>query len=323
MNLVALPSSRINVQQLPQRDGDPAEDVVMIHGLAANMGFWYLSAHSFTQFGRVTLYDMLGHGNSDMPSSGYSPRQLAEGLGHLLDRLKLDKVHLVAHSFGGMVALTFALSQPERVKSIILADVRVWQAEPPSWKTVSPDWLQQMRSAGLQLADSNMDPSIQVLVEFARLQVDKPEAAKIVAAALPGGRGLFRGPRAAQRWLDLIEKTGAYSEMTSGRDFELDDLRRIEQPILAVFGEHSLRLGSARALRRRCPNCRFELIPRAGHFFPMSRPRVFATSALRFLDSVARSKTDAGRRPAPPLHYPDLEPAESIDQPALIAEGIL
>jgi pimeloyl-ACP methyl ester carboxylesterase len=322
MNLVALPTSKINVEQLPQRGDGPVEDVVMIHGLAANMAFWHLTATSFTQFGRVTLYDMPGHGNSDMPTSGYTPRQLAEGLGRLLDCLQLDKVHLIAHSFGGMVALAFALLQPERIKSIVLADVRVWQAEPPSWKTVSPTWLQQMRDAGLQLADTNMDPSFQVLVEFARLQVDRPEAAKTVAAALPGGRGFFRGPRAAQRWLDLIEKTGAYSEMTSGRDFDLDDLGRIQQPILAMFGEHSLRLGSARALRRRCPNCRFELIPRVGHFFPMTRPRIFAASVMRFLEAVAKPKTNGGSRPGSRTHYPELEPADTGSYPFHLAEGV-
>lgn len=134
----------------------------MIHGLAANLGFWYAAAtQGFTRFGRVTMYDMLGHGHSQMAASGYSPGQLADHLGELLDCLQLDRVHLVAHSFGGMVALAFALRQPERVKSLILADVRVWQAEPPSWQGVPPAWLERMRAKGLKLEDTGMDPSFQ------------------------------------------------------------------------------------------------------------------------------------------------------------------
>jgi pimeloyl-ACP methyl ester carboxylesterase len=140
---IAVQSQKISVVQLPRLDVEgPQEEVVMIHGLAANLGFWYAAAtQGFTRFGRVTMYDMLGHGHSQMAASGYSPGQLADHLGELLDCLQLDRVHLVAHSFGGMVALAFALRQPERVKSLILADVRVWQAEPPSWQGVPPAWL--------------------------------------------------------------------------------------------------------------------------------------------------------------------------------------
>lgn len=284
MNLVALPSSQISVLQLPPRTAERREDVVMIHGLAANLGFWYAGAAQwFTNIGRVTLYDLPGHGRSDMRPSGYSPRRLAEDLGQLLDRLHIERVHLVAHSFGGMVALCFALQQPERVKSMVLADVRVWQVEPPSWKSVPPAWLKRMREAGLRLEEGRLDPSVQVLVELARLQLGRPELAKAAFAALTGGRAFFAGRRAARRWLDLMENTKAYAEMTSGNDFELADLPKIGQPILAVFGGNSLLQRSARALEELCPDCRLEIIPQVGHFFPLTRPRIFAAVALEFL----------------------------------------
>jgi pimeloyl-ACP methyl ester carboxylesterase len=282
--LVSLPTSQISVLQLPQAGVEThAEDVVMIHGLGANLGFWYAgAAQLFTHFGRVTLYDMLGHGHSDMPESGYSPRQMADDLGLLLDRLNIERVHLVAHSYGGMVALSFALQQPERVKSLVLADVRVWQVEPPSWKTVQPAWLQRMRDAGLPLEESAMDPSFQVLVELARMQIDRPDSARGAFADMPGGRSLFHGRRGAQKWLRLIEETKAYAEMTSGSDFTVQDLPKIRQPILAVFGEQSLRQRSARALQRLCPDCTLRIVPNAGHFFPLSRPRIFAAIAMEF-----------------------------------------
>jgi pimeloyl-ACP methyl ester carboxylesterase len=290
MNLVTLPSSQISVLQLPPRATDRREDVVMIHGLAANLGFWYAGAAQwFTHVGRVTLYDLPGHGHSGMRPAGYAPRQLAEDLGHLLDLLRIDQAHLVAHSFGGMVALCFALQQPARVKSIVLADVRIWQIEPPSWKTVPPAWLRRMRRAGLQLEQSELDPSVQVLVELARLQLSRPELAKAAFAALTGGRASFGGRRAARRWLDLIENTQAYAEMTSGNDFSPADLAKVTQPMLAVFGGNSLLRRSARALARRCPDCRLEIIPQAGHFFPLTRPRIFAAVALEFLVSRGMS----------------------------------
>lgn len=299
MTLVALPSTQISVLQLPARGlGERAEDVVMIHGLAANMGFWYAGAAQwFTHFGRITLYDLPGHGHSGMPASGYSPRQMANDLGQLLDCLGTGPVHLVAHSFGGMVALTFALLQPERVKSLVLAEVRVWPADPPSWRTVPPIWLQQMRDLGLPLDETRMDPSFQTLVELARLHLERPEAGRTAAAALTDGRGLFNGHRTARRWLELIETTRAYAEMTSGDAFELGDLPRIGQPMLAVFGQNSLLKRSARALRRLCPDCKVEIVPRAGHFFPATRPRLFAALALDFLETTANPAAVRKHRP--------------------------
>jgi pimeloyl-ACP methyl ester carboxylesterase len=295
MNLVALPSSQISMLQMPARAPERrAEEVVMIHGLAANLGFWYAGAAQwFTHFGQVTLYDLPGHGRSEMRSSGYSPRRLADDLGQLLDHLRLDRVHLVAHSFGGMVALCFALQQPERVKSMVLADVRIWQLEPPSWTNVPPAWLKRMRAAGLLQDDTGLDPSVQVRVELARLQLNRPELAKAAFAALTGGRSFFAGRRAARRWLDLMENTKAYAEMTSGDDFDLADLPRLRQPVLAVFGGNSLLQRSARALEQLLPDCRLTIIPQVGHFFPLTRPRIFAGVALRFLATTGNPTIDA------------------------------
>jgi pimeloyl-ACP methyl ester carboxylesterase len=256
----------------------------MIHGLGANLGFWYAGAAQwFTRAGRVTLYDLPGHGNSDMPVSGYTPGQLAIGLGELLDHLKLERVHLVAHSFGGLVALAFALQHPERVKSIVLADVRLWEVEPPSFGAGQSKWLQRMRDAGLRLDDPNMDLSIQVLVELARHRLEDPEPGSKLFTALPGARSLFRGRRAARRWLQLIETTHIYDDVTSAEGVATIDLPKVKQPLLAAYGEMSLRKRSAQTLEQLCPHCELRLISGAGHFFPLTRPRRFASVALKFL----------------------------------------
>lgn len=128
------------------------------------------------------------------------------------------------------------------------------------------------------------------------MQLSKPARDRSSSGDQPDERVLFQGRRSAERWLELIENTGAYQEMTSATDFALSDLPRIHQPILAMFGEHSLRKRSARALRRLCPDCRLEIVPNAGHFFPVTRPRIFAGAALEFLQTASMPR--ALRRPA-------------------------
>lgn len=297
MARIALPSGCIGVHQLPQIGRRPAADIVMIHGLGANFGFWYTSAVEwFRRFGRVTLFDLPGHGESDMPSRGYRPADLARILHELLDALQIDSAHLVAHSFGGVVALSFAARCPKRVKSLVLADTRIWAVEPPSLPDDSAPKLQRLREAGLKLTDPRWDLSVQVLVDLARERIEQSEGEKPVSDVLPGARSLFPGKRAARKWLKLIETTSAYDEVTDPAGLPLSDLDTIEHPLLATYGGLSPRTRSALALQQHCVGCRLRIIPDVGHFFPLVRPRLFARPALAFLRSTVSGNSDAIRR---------------------------
>ena len=303
MGLVALPSGRINVHQLPQIGRGAADDIVMVHGLGANFGFWYASAVQwFRRAGRVTLFDLPGHGDSDMPATGYSPGRLGVLVGELLDHLRIERAHLVAHSFGGVVALSFAAQQQHRVKSLVLADVRVWAVEPPSVLPESALWLQRARDAGLRLADPRLDLSVQVLMDLARMRLEHDEPQPAVFEVMPGARSLFRGRRSALKWLKLIETTRAYDEITDPEGLDLADVASIRQPMLAAYGGLSARKHSAMALQQLCPDCRLRLIRKAGHFFPLTRPAIFARPALAFLRATNRGDTVLPRRqPAQPV----------------------
>jgi pimeloyl-ACP methyl ester carboxylesterase len=117
---------RLNYLQTEEADGQTRPDLVMIHGLATNMAFWYLPyAPIFAKRFRVTLYDLRGLGRSQMTTGGYTPHNLAEDLSALLDHLGIARAHILAHSFGGVVALNLACSEPRRVQSLVLADTHV------------------------------------------------------------------------------------------------------------------------------------------------------------------------------------------------------
>ena len=312
MASVALPSGRIGVLQLPQIGGGPAEDVVMIHGLGASTGFWYASAVQwYRRFGRVTLFDLPGHGDSDMPKSGYGPARLAGILGELLDHLQIDRASLVAHSFGGLVALSFAAQQPQRTKSLVLADVRLWAVEPPLSAVASALRLQRARGAGVQFTDTRFDLSIQVLVELAQRRVERAdprESEATVSEALPGACSLFQGERAARKFLRLIETTRAYDEITDPGGLSLAELGQVEQPMLAVYGGLSPRTRSALALQQYCSACQLHIIPDVGHFFPLTRPRLFARPVEAFLNSTARGQVEVRGRRRPESVWGDLPP---------------
>ena len=73
---------------------------------------------------RVILYDQLGAGNSDHPDNPkmWTVELYVEELGVIRESLGLERVHILGQSWGGQLALEYALTKPSGVKSIILAD---------------------------------------------------------------------------------------------------------------------------------------------------------------------------------------------------------
>jgi len=96
--------------------------VVLVHGLSVPMFDWDQQVEPLKSAGfRVLRYDHYGRGFSDRPHVTYDRRLYGDQLLHLLDGLNLKRpVDLVAHSFGGAVAVEFAVRHPERVRRLVL-----------------------------------------------------------------------------------------------------------------------------------------------------------------------------------------------------------
>ena len=147
-------------------------DVVMVHGLASSLAFWYSGTilplrHHY----RVTAFDLRGHGYSSMPPSGYTHMHMAEDLAVLVDRLGLEKFHLVGHSFGGLVSISYALQHPQRLRSLVLADVPLNEINPASqWACWWPN-LMKLQDIGIIIPGDELYPELTVLEELARPQI--------------------------------------------------------------------------------------------------------------------------------------------------------
>ena len=97
----------------------------MIHGLSADnlSSLFYTLAPPVAPDAHVVLYDLRGHGRSARPATGYGLDDSVTDLAALLDTIDAtEPVHLVGHSYGGAVALSFAVTHPERVASIALVE---------------------------------------------------------------------------------------------------------------------------------------------------------------------------------------------------------
>lgn len=291
LNFMGIPLRRV-------RRGDPdPTPIVFVHGLAASLAFWYSAgAPFFSLLGPCLLYDLRGHGKSDMPAQGYGVSRMTDDLEAVLDRHDISRAHLVAHSFGGLIALLFALRHPERVASLVLADVRLRMIQPTIDIEASqlPHAIRQrLEALGVDVAAvERPDDGVGYLSAVARVEVAaKAEAAGMLRHLFHHPR-LFRVKRNAMRWIRLIEETTLAQDIVD-MPFEADDLARIDCPVLMLVGGRSTTVPSAQAIARLCPSATLMEIPNVGHFFPIGHPKLFLRPALRFIRLVNRRGTSS------------------------------
>ncbi|RDI42008.1 alpha/beta fold hydrolase [Nocardia mexicana] len=110
-------------------DSGPAESgeaVVFVHGNPGPMDDWAELAPAIAGFARVIAMDMPGFGRAQRPRTfDHSVAGYARYLGGLLDRLGVERAHLVLHDFGVPWGLRWALDHPERTASLSLVNCGV------------------------------------------------------------------------------------------------------------------------------------------------------------------------------------------------------
>jgi len=123
--------------------------VLLFHGKNFNGYYWkdviaFLSNAGY----RVVVPDQVGWGQSDKPGIHYSFHLLAANTKALLDSLHISKVHVIAHSMGGMLATRFVLMYPNFVGKLVyenpigLEDYRTFVP----WHSVDEQFKQELKA---------------------------------------------------------------------------------------------------------------------------------------------------------------------------------
>ena len=273
----------LHYQQLG-RPGPDVREIVAVHGLAADLAFWYLGAAPVLVADRespvrVTMYDLRGHGLSRITERGYTTTDLAADLLELVDRLRIRRPIIVGHSYGAAVGLHAGVIAPDRIAAVIIAD----------------GYLPCFEHRPGRLDDRRAQRTVRRL---RRLGIDVPTDLPRVAygwvdeLAGPGGlhdRRRGSAPRvpagglsALQRWRRLRERSTVAAEVDN-KALTTRLLRTCTVPWLAVYGERTPCRASLAGLRRVRPDLEVIEIRHAGHLHPSQQPVVFAEQVQTFV----------------------------------------
>ena len=103
-----------NINYDVKGEGDP---IVLIHGFGLDSRIWGKHVEELSKSNKVITYDLRGFGKSSLPSGTYSH---SEDLHELLKELNIQNPKIVGHSFGGEIAVEYALKYPNEVNSLVL-----------------------------------------------------------------------------------------------------------------------------------------------------------------------------------------------------------
>lgn len=236
--------------------------VVFLHGAFMDRRTWDRQVAPFSSRFRVVRYDIRPFGESSRPEQAYS---VPDDLLRLLDHLKIERAHLVGHSFGGATALDFALLYPDRVASLVLA------AAPPNGFVI-PDEERKAAGAVFAAVKAGDDAIVKAWLAHPMWTVSRtrPDVLKELEAITRRNLAPFRMTFAP------------YVPVTPPA---IERLRSVAVPTLVIVGDRDtpgIRQGSE-LLAREIPGAALLIVEGADHGLPIGWSDRFNEAVIAFI----------------------------------------
>ena len=245
------------------------ETVVLIHGVGMNQSVWAPQIDALSESFRVVVYDMLGHGESALPSATPTLEEYAGQLESLLNAIQVERVHVVGHSMGALVALEFALVHAPRTLSVVALNA-VYDRTPAQREAV----MTRAASLGEAPGVSGVDATL----------------SRWFGDPIPGH--LTQAAQAVRALLLSVDPVGyarTYRLFASSDDAHVGRLPSLEVPALFLTGACDLNSSAqmSQAMAAVAPRARAEVIANERHMMNVTNPERVNASLLAFLAEVS------------------------------------
>lgn len=237
--------------------------LLIVHGLFGSARNWGVIAKRLSDRGPVITVDQRNHGFSPRAET-QSYEDMAGDLAEVIEAMARP-VDLLGHSMGGKAAMALALTRPDLVRRLIVADIA-----PVRYGHSQIQYIEAMRAVDLSRVERRSDAEAQL-------------AEHGVAPAL---RSFFT------QSLDVAEKAWRLNLDTLARDMDkiLDfphSDNQFDGPTVFLSGAASdyVNADYRPEIKRLFPKARFAKIPGAGHWLHADKPREFEAAIRAILDA--------------------------------------
>ena len=247
-----------------------APPLVLLHGYMATLTMWSANMADFSKDYRVYAIDVIGQPGKSVPDQPI--RDAADYVSWLtvtLDALGLERVGLVGMSYGGWLALTFAVAAPERVQKLVLL-------------SPAASFLPLVKQFSVRGLLMSLCPTRFTVNSFMRWLGFTDDPGDMDAGPMLDlmylGLKHFRMPQETLRVVPTVFSDG--------------ELGAMHVPTLLLIGEGEAIYDPAAALdraRRVVPDLRGELVPRANHDMCLNQYRIVDARVLDFLKYSRRT----------------------------------
>lgn len=253
-------------EELGNKDSENV--VVFFNGVMASTNSWYLLTPIFEKMNyRIILHDFKGQLKSDKPEGPYTFKEHCEEAKELFDFLGTKEINIIGTSYGGEMAMKFALLYPEMTKTITVID-----------------------------SVSEVDPICGGLVLGWKIYADTLDGEVFFNAMMPS----IYGPEFIKNNKDMLSQRAKaiknnpnnylqgqkilYDTFVKEVNFT-NELHKISCPSLIIVGDQDFLkpVKYSQILADKIPNSEFIILPNCGHVSIFEKPNELQSMTYGFI----------------------------------------
>lgn len=275
----------INGTELYYKKMGDGEPIIVVHG-GPVLDHGYLEPYfkPLAKDYELLYYDqrLSGRSSADVDSVDITLANFVEDIEGLRKEFRYEKFHLMAHSWGGLLGMKYAIKYPDHLNSLILlnsmpASSELWQEENQMMaeQISEEDSLKRQEIINSNLFQTDPPKAIEeLLIVSFRNQFEDPSLANNLNFYIPDDY-----LRRSQRFGYLMSELSVYNLH--------EELSALPVPILLIYGDNEPAVEmSGRNLNQILPNSKLSVIDRSGHFPFIEQPEAFIKELQMFLNSV-------------------------------------
>lgn len=261
------------------------EPIIVVHGgPVLDHSYLYSHLEPLSENYKLIFYDqrLSGRSSANVDSSDISLSTFVKDIKELQSHLDLEEAHVLGHSWGGLLAMKYAISYPSYIKSLMLINSmaptsELWHKEETilARRKTEEDSLARQKIMQSEPFRDNSPEAIEKLLELSfRNQFYNRENAKKLDLFVPN---------------DYMARSRSFSHLMADlSDYDLlQELEKMDLPTLVIYGASEPATNiSGPVLDKHIPNSDYTIIKKSGHFPFIEQPLEFRQTVQDFLERI-------------------------------------